>query len=445
MWKRFDERARKIDAATAEDRNRVADFLRVGSISMVVLGHWLVGFITVEDGRWVGARLLAVVPQTQWLTWIFQVMPVFFFVGGLANAISWSSARKKGESYADWVRRRGRRLLWPLVPLFVVWIAVVALLGAAGMPGYLVEVISHTAILPLWFLAAYMCIVAVSPVTFWLHQKLGRAALGIFLVLAVISDLLVAAGHEWVGWANFLWVWGAIHQAGYFWHDNRLPLSSRRGAALAVCGFGLLVLVTQLGIYPLSMVATGEPVRSADSPPSVALMMLAAGQIGLISLVYDRAQRWLHRPRMWAMVMMAGSRMMTIYLWHMSALVLVGSLVYLTGFWQVPTQVDAHWWVMRIPWFFLLAIILTVLVMIFGRFEQPPPPTLTSWKGWPGAMKAIVSVGLFTIGLAFLIRHGLYIGRGPLGANWVALTVMSVGLVGLGVVGRSRGRQQNEA
>ena len=49
---------------------------------MVVLGHWLAVLVTWEDGTVTGENALNVVPDLWPLTWVFQVMPLFFFVGG---------------------------------------------------------------------------------------------------------------------------------------------------------------------------------------------------------------------------------------------------------------------------------------------------------------------------------------------------------------------------
>jgi hypothetical protein len=41
-------------------------------------------------------------PWTQWLTWLFQVTPVFFIVGGYSNGISWNAAiRDANDAMAD--------------------------------------------------------------------------------------------------------------------------------------------------------------------------------------------------------------------------------------------------------------------------------------------------------------------------------------------------------
>ena len=77
-------------------RNRYVDGLRAISIAVVVVGHWLMAAPTVASGvRFTLSDMLHVAPWTQWLTWIFQVMPLFFIVGGYANAASLESARRR--------------------------------------------------------------------------------------------------------------------------------------------------------------------------------------------------------------------------------------------------------------------------------------------------------------------------------------------------------------
>jgi len=70
-------------AAASTGRNRYVDLLRVGAIGFVVLGHWLVTSITYRGGLFQGEDVLTELPWTQWLTLGFQVMPVFFLVGGM--------------------------------------------------------------------------------------------------------------------------------------------------------------------------------------------------------------------------------------------------------------------------------------------------------------------------------------------------------------------------
>ena len=438
MWKEFDKRALEIHEQTPPDRNRYADFLRAASIVVVVLGHWILAYITVEDGQLQAERLLILVPETQWLTWLFQVMPLFFFVGGLANAIGWESSQRRGEGYVNWLRKRARRLLWPVIPLILFWIPVVLFLNMRGTPTDLVTLATQVVLLPIWFLAAYLCVVTISPLAFWLHKKLGIGALLGFVAMAIIVDVLHRSGVPVVGWSNFVWVWGAIHQAGFFWHDNRIPKKPLFGVLLALGSYGFLVILTQMLDYPLSMVGTGEAGRTNNSPPSIALVFLAFGQVGLIFALHKWARQWLQRPRVWAVVVLVGSRLMTVYVWHMTAMVAVAAAAFPTGIWPAPDRVDGIWWLTRIPWLFLLTTTLVILVMAFGRFERPRSGRPTTLSGWPARIKAIAGVALTTAGLALLVAGGLYAEQGPLSLPWIPLTLLIIGLVALGVIGSSR-------
>ena len=84
--------ASEIAAATPADRDRWVDALRVGSLLVVILGHWLMVAIT-PDGRITNA--LTVVPSLQPLTWVLQVMPIFFLVGGVAHAHTLESLERR--------------------------------------------------------------------------------------------------------------------------------------------------------------------------------------------------------------------------------------------------------------------------------------------------------------------------------------------------------------
>ena len=88
--------ASKMAAMTPEERNRYVDFLRSVSILVVIIGHWLIATAYVVDGEMNAGHLLADRPQLHWLTWLFQVMPIFFIVGGYSNAVSLESSKRKG-------------------------------------------------------------------------------------------------------------------------------------------------------------------------------------------------------------------------------------------------------------------------------------------------------------------------------------------------------------
>ena len=107
----------EIAEQTPVQRDRYVDFLRAISILVVIVGHWLIVGFYFEANELTSYSVLETQPNTQWLTWVFQVMPVFFIVGGYANAVSLESARRRQVSYNAWLITRLERLLKPLLPL----------------------------------------------------------------------------------------------------------------------------------------------------------------------------------------------------------------------------------------------------------------------------------------------------------------------------------------
>ena len=106
------------------------------------------------------------------------------------------------------------------------------------------------------------------------------------------------------------------------------------------------------------------------SPPSVAIVALACWQIGAAMLLREPINRWLWRPRAWGSVVWVNSIIMTLFLWHLTALVIVIVVLYPLGF---GNEIDAtgRWWAERVLWVTAPAFVLSGLVWIFGRFERP--------------------------------------------------------------------------
>ena len=435
--------AEEIAARTPAGRNRYADALRLLSIVVVVYGHWLLAVITVRDGQLDAVNLLTLEPWTHWLTWIFQVMPLFFFVGGYANAAAYRSARRKGVTWADWVRGRARRLLRPVVPVVVLWIPVAGALAYLGIPRSLLQFATQVAIVSVWFLAAYLVICALVPLTYELHERLGPSALLLFVGVAVAVDALHLAGVPAVGWSNFLWIWGAVHQGGYLWHDSDraadgdadvrgwLPRSAGGALAMGLVGYGLLLVLTQRLGYPVSMVGVDGATRSNNSPPSIALLALAVGQVGLALGLRGPAERLLDRPRVWGTVVVTGSFTMTLYLWHMTAMVAVAAALIPTGVWPGRETIDATWWWQRPLWWLACTAAVALLLPLFGRFEHAGAP-----RSRPSRIRAGLGVTLATAGLGLLVFGGLHDPETATGVPWVPLGMAVVGFGALGVLRR---------
>jgi hypothetical protein len=207
----------EVATRTPADRDRVVDLLRVASILVVVAGHWLLAVVTVVDGRIVGDNLLVIVPATQWLTWGLQVMPVFFFVGGRVNGVGWATAQARGSSTAAWIRRRADRLLRPVLVLVAVWTVLLLVLAELEVAPDLLRLGSQIVLTPVWFLAVYLGIVALVPITYAAHRRWPLGTVMGFVLAAIVVDAAHRAGVPAVGWANYVFVWGGVHQLGYLW------------------------------------------------------------------------------------------------------------------------------------------------------------------------------------------------------------------------------------
>jgi hypothetical protein len=79
------------------------------------------------------------------------------------NAIcEWRELARRAQgrrSYAIWLESRLRRLVWPLLPLLVAGLAIVAIEYARGVRPELIRYGSQVAFIPVWFVAVHIVIV----------------------------------------------------------------------------------------------------------------------------------------------------------------------------------------------------------------------------------------------------------------------------------------------
>lgn len=213
-------RLRQLAERTPAGRERYVDLLRAVAIGMVVVGHWGVTVIgRGADGRPTGHSALSDLPWAYPLTWVAQVLPVFFLVGGFANAASLTAHRGRGGNATGWLLDRSARLVPPTTVLLVV-LAV----GAAGAhlwgidPAQVREVVWFATI-PLWFLVPYLAVVALTPPMHALHRRFGLAVPVALTGLVALGDLGRLAGPAALATGNHLAGWLAVHQVGFAWYD----------------------------------------------------------------------------------------------------------------------------------------------------------------------------------------------------------------------------------
>ena len=390
MGERLDEQA----ARTPATRDRYVDFLRAFSIIAVVFGHWFSRINYWEDGV-IGTTMFVRVAPTGWiLTWLLQVMPLFFFVGGFSNLVTYRSFERQGRSTGQFLRTRLARLLGPTIIFLLVWAVGQGFLNTTGTGArtwWLLRGVKPPGATlpfgPLWFVAGYAFLIVVSPVMIALHRRFGAAVPVTLVSAVVVADWLgFVGGVPEARWTNVVFVLLLPHQLGFFYADGRLARMSKRAVAMVATGaLAALILLTNpwifgdagqrwfpgVGHYPRSLVGTDALPISNANPPTVVLVAMAFWWIGLAMLLREPISRWLKRRRPWRAVVATNSVIMTLFLWHMTAYLLAMLALWPLGFGQTDPS-SARWWIERPLWIVVPGVILLGLVQLFGRFERRP-------------------------------------------------------------------------
>jgi len=393
----------ELAASTPATRDRGVDFLRAASILTVVIGHWFIGLIYWQDGV-IGTRSAIGVTSFMWLgTWVFQVMPIFFFVGGFSNLTAFEAAERRGEPAGSFVRRRVSRLLRPSLVFLGIWAVVQIALHVLDVGGSTAPTLwGDTTLLrgmrpppatvpfgPLWFLGFYLVVVTIAPITVRLHRRYGWGVIWVMAAGAVACDALGFTVDGLFRWGNVVFVLLLPHQLGHFLADGslaRLPRLVFWG--MIVGGLAGLVLLTNpwifepfgadrfrwfpgIGYYPKSLLGTDAELVSNAYPPTLCYLFGGVWSIGAVMLLRLRLARWLERPRPWRFTIAVNSMIMTLFLWHMTAYLIAILVLWPLGLGR-GADTTATWWLERPVWIVAPGLVLAAIVAVFARFERPP-------------------------------------------------------------------------
>ncbi len=429
------QRAGRLAEATPAERNRYVDFLRAASIGVVILGHWLVAAPYLDGrGELVAGNMLEIAPWIQWLTLVVQVMPIFFLVGGYANAVAWESALRSGTPYGAWLSARFRRLIAPVIPVVATWIVIAFAATTLGVPGHFVGLLSQAALVPTWFLAVYVMVGVFVPLTHAAWKRHGFGSFAALVVGAIATDVVsFSLGNRWLGIVNYFFVWLAIHQLGYAWRDGRF----RGRIAWAAIGATATALLVAYGPYPLTMVGFPGLAISNTSPPTLALLALGVAQSGLVLSAEPIARRILDSRRIWTATVLINGMIMSIYLWHMTALIAVYALLNGLGLGLAYVPDSAAWWQTRPLFLLAFALLLLPIVLLVNRFERPTAAIVAT-----GRERLIAGASLVCLGLAMIAEGGVAsIGGVRVLPN--LLPFVGTGLAGFGPLARVLGPRAN--
>ncbi|MFC9861433.1 MULTISPECIES: acyltransferase family protein [unclassified Streptomyces] len=396
--------AARIDARTPAHRDRAVDGLRALALLAVPTGHWLLGGFTLDGGGALhNASPLSAFGFFAPVSWVLQMLGIFFLVGGYASVLSY---RRRKSTTGAWLRGRLARLGRPVLGVTAVWAVLIPVLYALGVPGDTLRTGSTLVIQPLWFVGVYTVVTALTPLCIRIAKKLGGwAALPLLASVAVVDFLrygpFAEAVPSWLSVLNILPGWLFAYQLGVSWGEGRI---GKRGARVLLVGGGVLFAVLLLVFhYPASMVGVPGEARTNSHPPSLLVLALAAAQSGAAILLRDRIGRLLRKPLVWAPVVVINLSAMTILCWHQTAMLAAAVPASFAG--AVPgltTGPDSLGWILaRLAWMPLFAGLLVLIARYARRFEEP-------WKAGTRAanarraMAGLLAAGfaVFALGLA---------------------------------------------
>ncbi len=203
---------------------------------------------------------------------------------------------------------------------------------------------------PLWFLIVYMVLVVMVPIWDALDRRFGELVPIALVALTMGVDLVrFRFDHPEVAWLNMVFVWGAAHQVGWSWERLRnAPV--RFGHALMLIGFAGLVGLTNMGLYPRSMVGTTSAADrfSNMGPPTLPIMALLILQVGLVIAYREQILSFAERARVKRFLEWLSSNAMPLFLWHSVGFAIFYGLMRFV--WEVPETPSVLWWMTRPLW-----------------------------------------------------------------------------------------------
>lgn len=361
-------------SSPAPGRNSYIDFLRAFSLLVVVAWHWVFTIVIWKDDGPHATNPIGFTSGLWAATWLLQVMPLFFYVGGYSHLTAWQRAQSRGESIGRFVLVRLKALAVPALALLGVWIVLGTVLGIVFDLGWIGRAVLLV-VSPLWFMGVYLVLVALLPVFLWLHRRWDTIVLVFLAGIAGAVDVLrFRYGYDWLGLVNMIAVWALCHQLGFF-YDRIVAATRRTDWTLLWSGlFGLAGLVFS-GLYPGSMVGVpGE--RSNMAPPTLTIVALVLFQAGVAEVLRPRLEQRLTRPRSMTMNDVINRFSMPLFLFHTTGMAMSRAIRYAwAGEKNEPTEPTAWWWLSR-PFAFIAPLLLTLpVIFLFGRRWVKPRRT----------------------------------------------------------------------
>ncbi|GAB3472343.1 phospholipase A2 [Actinophytocola sediminis] len=330
--------------------------LRVLALTGIVLAESLLAFTMRGDAE----------PGWVWpLTWLFQLVPLFFLAGGQATLLAWRSTRAAGAGYGTYLVNRIGWLIRPVLAFVIAWLVIPLSLELLEAPDDSITAFSRLIVQPLWLLGLYLVVVAVTPVTRWLHERLPVST-PLVLLAGVVGLSFVGgsvAAHAGGVLVALLFAQLAFHYTdGALWRVPRWLLVA--GALLAFAG---LVVLTVFGAQPRLQLA--EPTGYAAFAPSLAgVLLIGIVQLCLVTLPREPGLRAVTTSWVARAVAVIRAAPMTVYLLYLCAMLVLEGLVGVAGGAELPgSGVE---WLTQPRTMFAIGLVALPTLVTFLWFER---------------------------------------------------------------------------
>jgi peptidoglycan/LPS O-acetylase OafA/YrhL len=360
-------------------RDKYVDFIRAFSLLVVVAWHWVFTIIVWDDDGPHASNPLGFTTGLWVLTWAFQVMPLFFYVGGYGHLRSWEKARDRGQSIWTLVGVRLKRLAVPTFALLGVWIVIGVAVSTVWDWNWTWRAVKLV-VSPLWFMGVYLMLVLILPVAIWLHVRFDTVVLVTLAGVAGLVDVVRFRHHLPVfGLINMIVVWGLCHQLGFF-YDRIVRARRTVDWTLLIGGALALAALVGSGLYPGSMV--GVPGETSNmAPPTVCIVALVLLQAGMLEIIRPAIQLRLERPT-WERVSDVINRFaLPLFLFHTTGMALYRAINFVIfGNRTDVRRPDLLWWLTR-PLAFIGPLLCTLpVIYLFGRkwVRRPRPASFAT-------------------------------------------------------------------
>ena len=392
--------AAEIAQRTPADRDRAIDVIRIVSLVGVVAGHTIMATSIIDHDVFRWGNLLTTSVVFQALTWVFQIMPLFFFAGVAASVGSYDA----GTSWGGWLLKRCTRLYRPVFYYLAFWAAALLILKPL-LPVHVYEPVAGISTQLLWFLGAYVLVLAAVPLLARITTRgqLVASVAGTYALVALV-DAIRINDHSWsaLGYLNFV-VWLIPGMLGVAYRRGLLttPTALRVGLAMLVVNVALV----WAGPYELSLVGIETQHIKNMTPPSLLLAGHAIMMCAFAIAAAPAISRWAARPQVWRLAVIGNTGAMTLYLWHMPALLGMHLAFDLAGLPRYPGQ--PHFLVLSVYQLTIMAILVAGLFLLLRPLENNPLPL---WDGGrvstPGWRSATVGTLLVIASAATLASVG---------------------------------------